>query len=156
MTIKWATFLHNRFLNPLFYTHHRYFRKKVVIDRFLESRTFGVNVGIGFVFGIVIYIGISNLSPFVVAANSAAGSAAAEGIAIRLNSSQARKNVAELSKKLNGGEKNFEPPHFALERARYTILSRMCVAKDHMAVKQQRLDVQRVAEEISKLKAMKE
>jgi hypothetical protein len=153
MTIKWASFLFWKILNPIFYTHHRYTRKKVVIDRFLESRTFVFNCGVGGIFGVVLYYAIAGLSPYTIREDRLAErTQTRSGIFPRLlNISQ----IDELAKKMNG-EATVEMPHYALERARYTILTKMCVARDHMAIKRQRVEVERVAAEVAELKRQTE
>ena len=144
MTIKWATFTFWAILNPMFHTHHRYFRKKVVIDRFLESKSFAFNVAVGLVFGAVTFYGITNLSPYVFQQEH--GRKPSMSITLE--------KVDELWIKLTG-EKSCDLPNVALEKARYIILSKVYVARDRMSAKRQREEVERLSEGVAELKAQK-
>ena len=140
MTVKWASFVFWNFINPVFYTHHRYFRQKVVIDRFLESKSLSFNCGVGFVFGIVIYYGIANLSPYILRGEDSRKP-------MRLTMSRTDDLMVKLT-----GEVSCEIPMYSVERARYIILSKMCLAQDRMAVKRQREEVAKLNADVAQLR----
>eukprot|EP00744_Colponema_vietnamica_P022353 GILI01032089.1.p1 GENE.GILI01032089.1~~GILI01032089.1.p1 ORF type:complete len:148 (-),score=17.01 GILI01032089.1:7-450(-) len=59
----WATFVFFNFLDPILYTHHRYYRLKVKVDRFLEKRSFWFNAGVGILFGSTAYFLMTPMLP---------------------------------------------------------------------------------------------
>lgn len=151
MTFKWATFVFYNIITPVASTHIRYLQRKAVIDRFLESRTFKFNVGVGCIFGTVLYYAIAGLSPFIVRGDPNDKQAKRPPSRVFIDADQ----IDALAKTFAGGEFIPELPAFALERVKYAILTRMCTARDDMDLKRQRQEVVRVAAELAALKGQK-
>lgn len=57
-TLKWATYTFWYLLDPILHRHHRYYRRKVQLDRFLERNSIMANSMIGVILGVTVYFSI--------------------------------------------------------------------------------------------------
>ena len=140
--VKWATALYKGLLFPTFHVHYRYFQKKAALDRILEQLHPMWNVGIGVLFGTVLYLIITPLRP--------------NGIDKSLKALQVDL-VEALSKMHVDFRQEFYP--FAINRVRTEIVSRALVARDEAEAKRQMKEADelklKVRGELEKLKEKK-
>lgn len=127
MSTKWATFVFWNVINPTLYTHHTYYRKKVLLDRMLEKRSGWFNVACGVLVGTTGYLMISPL----LIDNRAAVDAA-----------QDTKDVLRILKL----DTSKEIPIILLEKAKSDIVAKVYVTND-------KADIRRQKEEMARLKA---
>lgn len=135
---QWATYVFFNFLNPLLYTHHRYYRLKVQVDRILEKKGFFFNVGIGLVFGSTAYLLATPLMPMYVNKTSE-------------ESEQDCKDLLTILK-LEGRK---ELGSTLIYEARTEIINRLYSVVDKIQVRQQRLAMEKEKELIEALKREK-
>lgn len=133
--IKWATFVFWNFLNPAFYTHHRYYRNKVVLDRFLERKGFVVTAGLGIAIGGVSFLFIQPFLP-----NSG------------LPQDHTMQDSANTILRAMNMDASKEFPVFTLLRAKSEIFTKLYAAVDKADVKRQKAEVERVKLELESLK----
>jgi hypothetical protein len=140
--VKWATAIYKGILFPTFHIHYRYFQKKAQLDRILEQLHPMWNVGLGILFGTVLYLIITPLRP--------------NGIDKSLKALQVDL-VEALSKMHVDFRQEFYP--FAINRVRTEIVSRALVARDEAEAKRQMKEQEelkmQVKQELEKLKEKK-
>eukprot|EP00758_Cryptobia_borreli_P007654 Tbor_TRINITY_DN5318_c0_g5::TRINITY_DN5318_c0_g5_i2::g.4703::m.4703 len=131
MTIKWASFLFWHFMNPAFYAHHQAYRKKVIIDRFLEKRSVWLNIAIGSICGLSTYLILSPLFPSDV----------------NKTMKEINSDASELLKilKLDASK---ELPMLLLLRAKEEIVAKVHVTNDKADVRRQMEEMARVRETV--------
>jgi hypothetical protein len=136
MTIKWASFVFWNFLNPVFYAHHRFTRRKVVVDRYLERSGFFVTAGLGVMFGGAAYLAAASYLP---------GSGVPAGFTVE--------EGANVILRAMGMESNKEFPVFTLLRAKAEIMTKLHSAMDRIEVRKQREAVEAMKRQMEELRA---
>ena len=125
--VKWATFVFWNVVNPTLYTHHTFYRKKVVLDRILEKRSGWFNTAMGTLVGTTAYLMVS---PMLIDDRAA------------VDAAQDTKDVLRILKL----DTSKEIPIILLEKAKSDIVAKVYVTNDKADIKRQR-------EEMAKLKA---
>lgn len=139
MTVKWATFVFWNLLNPVFHAHHRYTRRKVVVDRFLERSGFFVTAGLGVMFGGATYLAAASYLP---------GSGVPAGFTVE--------EGADVILKAMGMESNKEFPVFTLLRAKAEIMTKLHAAMDRIEVRKQREEVEAMKRQLEELRSQQQ
>lgn len=120
-SVKWASLLFWNVLNPLLHLHHRYFRRKVQLDRLLEKQHFMVNAGLAFLGGLTVYFGVlHHLFPSTIPSDEAYSFVDDSRQVLALMMGEASNTKAEGK----------ELPAFQLMKVKGDIMGRMHAAAD--------------------------
>ena len=137
MTIKWATFLLQYAIAPTVAVHRRYWFWKVQADKFLELRSWYTVVGIGGALGFGLYCVTFPYLPLT---------------QTELSMGELQEDVRHILDNMD-----YEPlgelPSSSVFRFRSDTLNKVLVAKDKMAVAQQRKEVEALQQRLEIEKA---
>lgn len=125
MPVKWATTLYRTVLLPSFYGHHLYWRRKVAVDRWLESCSPWTNSGIAIALGVAAYYGSSPFRRYNVDKSTA-----------ELNDDMMEIMV------VMGFDPHQELPEMVRDRLAGQVASKILVANDRAALRRERAEIE--------------
>ena len=131
--VKWATFVFWNVVNPTLYTHHTFYRKKVVLDRILEKRSGWFNTAMGTLVGTTAYLMVS---PMLIDDRAA------------VDAAQDTKDVLRILKL----DTSKEIPIILLEKAKSDIVAKVYVTNDKADIKRQRVEMAKLKDQIGEMK----
>ncbi|EPY29686.1 hypothetical protein AGDE_00010 [Angomonas deanei] len=141
---KWATHVYWYLLDPLLRCHHYYYRRKVVVDRFLERNSVFANTIFGILLGLTVYFLLAELVLPTAADDEHNKNKMMHPHNMEIYSPQ---DNAQIVVDCIGTSTTKELPAFQLMRLKRIIMGRVLEVADLSEVRRQR-------EETEKLKAL--